>query len=90
MLVPWKHFIPVDGLLNNLTAAIDWARKHDDLVRQMSLAGIEFAENVLTKAGMMYYTEKLTRAYAQRLHEDHVPQAPRTNFTLWLPGSVPA
>jgi len=82
MLEPWVHYIPVDGQLKNLTAAIRWARENDEAVRQMSAAIVEFA-NIISRAGMLYHTERLLLAYTRRLSENNRPSSPLPHMKRW-------
>ena len=83
MLQPWVHYLPVDGQLNDLVAVIKWAQQNDDAVWRMSQAGMEFATNVISRVGMVYYTQRLIRGYVERLHEANRPSAPLPHMTLW-------
>lgn len=88
MLKPWVHYIPVDGLLDNLTASIEWARQNDEQVRRMSDAGMVFATNVLSKAGILYYTMRLLQTYIEKMEVNGSvpePQGPAYPMHYWDP-----
>jgi hypothetical protein len=83
MLQPWVHYLPVDGQLNDLVAVIKWAQQNDDAVQRMSQAGMEFATNVISRDGMVYYMQRLIQGYVKRLHKANRPAAPLPHMTLW-------
>ena len=78
LLEPWVHYIPVDHLFNALPAVLQWARDHDDDVRQISKNADEYAQFFLTGNAFRVHTLSILRRLSQLERYDIDP----------LPGSV--
>jgi len=66
-LQPWVHYIPVDYNLRNLTAAVEWARTHDDDVRTIVANMQAYADRFNTAEFAVRYTHHLLNAYGGML-----------------------
>lgn len=66
LLRPWVHYVPVSNDFSNLTAAVRWAKEHDEEARAIIRNANQFAMEYLRVDAMVYYTRNLLLAY-QRL-----------------------
>lgn len=64
-LRPWEHYVPLKADLGDLLEKIRWARKHDEEVRKIALAGQQFARNHLMGDSIFCYYYKLFQMYAK-------------------------
>ena len=67
-LKPWQHYVPVDSNLRNLSAAITWAREHDDEARKIAERGRAVALRWLAPAAVFTYAEELLLQYEPLMH----------------------
>ena len=65
MLVPFEHYIPVEESLGDLTAKLEWARKHPSECEHITVAAQNFAAQNLTREAAVEY---LRRVLAERYH----------------------
>ncbi len=61
------HYLSTDGLFQNLTRVVQWAREHDEEMQKMAQAVMELAKNVFSKHGLIFYTGQLLKSWANRL-----------------------
>lgn len=66
-LRPWVHYVPVDYHLRNMTAAVQWALRHEGEVRRMIRRTQAYAEAFDTSEFAVSYTYYLLRRYAAML-----------------------
>ncbi|MEM7174573.1 MAG: glycosyl transferase family 90 [Chlamydiota bacterium] len=63
-LVPWKHYVPLDADLKNLTERIQWAKEHDSEARKIAMQAREFAKNHLMPEHILLFCYKALLKYA--------------------------
>ncbi len=63
-LQPWVHYIPVAQNLSDLFLKIEWAREHDDEVRQIAENGRAFAQENIMPEHLYLYCYKVLKKYA--------------------------
>ena len=73
MLLPGKHYLPVDGSYANLSDAIAWARAHDTEAQRIVAAANVHVRQVVSVAGVYAYSERLIRSYASRYAGHRAP-----------------
>lgn len=59
MLRPYEHYIPVKSDLSDIYEQIDWCRENEEMCELIAYNANQFASQVLSKNGMMDYTQKL-------------------------------
>ena len=64
LFIPYRHYVPVDSALTNLSDAILWARANDQQARQMAADAATLAEQVLSERGLHMYMQELLVRYA--------------------------
>lgn len=62
-LQPWRHYAPVDYLLDSLPTTLAWLQRHDKEAQAMVQAAQTYARTVLSLQGQMTYLSRLMRAY---------------------------
>ena len=78
-LRPWHDFVPVDASWANLTAAVAWARAHDDEARRIAASAKAHMREWMSAGAMFRYTEELLLGYArlQKVAPKRPPRAVR-------------
>lgn len=70
MLEPFVHFVPVRYDLSDLAEKIAWLQAHDDEAQQIAKNAVAFARRYLSCEGIVYFVDRLLRAYAARQVDD--------------------
>lgn len=63
-LVPYVHYVPIMGHMEDLIEKIDWARAHDRQCQQIAANAREFVLNNLMPEHVYYYYCKVLERYA--------------------------
>ena len=69
LLEPWVHYVPVRYDLGDVVERLLWLREHDDEARLIARNAKAFAMRYLSCNAIVYYVDRLLRAYAERLEE---------------------
>lgn len=64
-LKPWVHYIPVSEKLTEVRELIDFAREHDDVVKEIALRGHDFIRKNLRMADVQDYWFQVLNRYAK-------------------------
>lgn len=67
LLRPWVHYVPVANDFSNLIERIEWARHHDEAVRDMVDEAASLGRTLNSQAAWDHYLERLLLGYARRL-----------------------
>ena len=59
LLVPWKHYVPVDTDLNDLLEQVEWARAEDEQAEEMAMNSIQFVKDHLLPEHLYCYMIRL-------------------------------
>lgn len=65
-LVPYVHFIPFSSDLSDLLPQLEWAKKHDEECRQISLRGQVLVHDVLSEETIYQFLYELISAYSRK------------------------
>lgn len=65
LLVANEHYAPVDGSYSNLSAAIAWARAHDNEAQAIASRGHDRIRQVVSVKGIYTYVDALIAGYAR-------------------------
>ncbi|CAK0829351.1 unnamed protein product [Prorocentrum cordatum] len=69
LLEPYVHYVPVRYDLSDLVDRVSWLRENDDEARRIAQRALTFAQRHLTCDGVLYFLDRLLRAYAQKVVE---------------------
>ena len=61
---PYEHYVPISNGLDDLPAAVAWARAHDAAAQRIAAAGRRFAARYLTADFAGVYVAALLEQYA--------------------------
>ncbi|CAK0866771.1 unnamed protein product [Prorocentrum cordatum] len=67
MLEPYVHYVPVRYDLADLAEKVEWLRRRDEEAKQIAGNARAFALRYLTCDSVVYFVDRLLRAYAGRL-----------------------
>jgi len=68
LLQPYVHYIPLKYDLSDLLEKVQWLQDHDDEAQRIARNSREFALQYLSCDHIIYYVDRLLRAYAERLN----------------------
>ncbi len=64
-LIPYIHYIPLNPDLSDLIETVHWARKHDDIMEDISNEAQAFANANLRYSHILQYVYLLLKQYAE-------------------------
>lgn len=66
LLERWVHYIPTDLQFSDLIKNIQWAKEHDDAIRDIVRSQNEFAHRYISESAMQLYWEIAIEQFAMR------------------------
>ncbi|KAK4534314.1 hypothetical protein CDCA_CDCA01G0339 [Cyanidium caldarium] len=82
LLRPYRHFLPVDRWMRDLTRQVRWARRHPHRACDIAYAARTFADAHLTYHRAVQYYRALLTAYARRLAPESTERARAQDATV--------
>jgi len=67
LLRPYVHFVPLRYDLSDLVDKVTWLQAHDEEAQAIAENAARFARRYFTHDGIVYFVDRLLRAYAERL-----------------------
>ena len=74
LLTPWIHYVPIKSDLSDLIEHIQYAKAHDDEMREIAENAKSFANNFLFDNRFQLYTYYLLRNYASLFEDNYTPK----------------
>mmetsp|Transcript_20471 Transcript_20471/g.32016 ORF Transcript_20471/g.32016 Transcript_20471/m.32016 type:complete len:305 (+) Transcript_20471:440-1354(+) len=71
LLIPWKHYIPVQADLLDLCSNLEWARANPEKAKAIGLEARRFVENELHVADINQYVYELLKGYGELYEAGH-------------------
>ena len=67
MLVPYEHYVPVNGDLSDLFTQIEWCREHDSMCKRISENARKFYDSHLGKQGVLDYMQMMIATLKRKM-----------------------
>ena len=64
LMVPYKHYIPVDGLFRNLPKRVEWAKRHPKAAQQIAINAMQLSQKYLNEAAISCYMDIVFAKYS--------------------------